>query len=152
MVKTVMLTNEENGGNSPGGSVGNCGLGQMVYIEVLDVNNAPLFGATIEDLAHNFRVVTGDKNEPVFNYGTKLAEIPLYKAGTTLHVTSYNGQPVTSENSLHVSTNDEEIPLPWLQQAHYCATEAECAQRVATNTICRGHYSYFITFKATHPF
>lgn len=152
-VKTVMLTNTQNGGSSStGGSVQKCGLGQMVYVEVLDINGAPLLGAVVEDMANNFRITTGEKNEPVFNYGTKLAEIPLYKAGTTLHVTSVNGQPVTSQESQHVSTLDEEIPIPWLMQAGYCATEAECAQRVATNTLCRGHYSYFISFQATRPF
>ncbi len=155
-----MLSKQENGG---------CG-NHNVFVSVVDVNGNPLLGAVVsDDPWNNFRKVTGDKNEPFIsangtNYGTKLAEIDLYKNSTQLKVVEYPvGNPVTSEQTPIVSTNDWQIPIPWLVEGGYCGSESECIQKRAVdrtqtpdapgnNTLCWGHYSYWVTFKATHPF
>lgn len=146
-----MFTIQENGG---------CMGNHNVFISVVDVNGAPLLGAVIADPPwNNFRLVTGEKNEPVFNFGTKLTEIELTKSSTQVQVVEYPaGNPVSSEQTPTLSTNDWEIPLPWLVEAGYCASEAECTarradpNRVGNNTLCWGHYSYWVQFQATHPF
>jgi len=146
-----MFTKEENGG---------CMGNHNVFISVLDVNGAPLLGAVIADPPwNNFRLVSGEKNEPVLDLGIKLAEIELTKSSTQIKVVEYPaGNPVTSEQTPILSTNDWEIPIPWLIEAGYCANEAECTARradpngVGNNTLCWGHYSYFVVFQATHPF
>jgi len=157
VVKQVhMLSIQENGG-----CVGN----HAIFVSVLDVNGAPLLGAVVADPPfNNFRVVTGSKNEPFFNYGIKLAEIELVKGGAELAVIEYpEGRPVTSEKAPKLSTNDWEIPIPWLIEAGYCGSEAECTQKraidrtqnptgVGDNKLCWGHYSYWLVFQATHAF
>jgi hypothetical protein len=159
--KVHMLTKQENGG-----CVGN----HNVFVSVVDVNGNPILGAVVADAPwNNFRKTTGDKNEPFIsaigtNLGIKLAEIDLYKNSTQLQVVEYPvGRPVTSEQTPTVSTNDWQIPIPWLIEAGYCGSVGECTERRAidrtqdpngagNNTLCWGHYSYWVTFKATHPF
>jgi hypothetical protein len=157
VIKQVhMLSKAENGG-----CIGN----HAIFVSVLDVNGASLMGAVVADPPfNNFKVVTGVKNEPFFNYGTKLAEIELVKSGTQLLVTEYPaGRAVTSELAPKLSTNDWEIPIPWLIESGYCGSEAECLQNRAidrtqnpnaqgSNSLCWGHYSYWLVFQATHPF
>jgi hypothetical protein len=125
-----------------------------VFVSVLDVSGAPLLGAVVADPPwNNFRHITGTKNEPFFDYGVKLAEIDLYKSSTQVKVIEYpEGNPVTSDQTPILSTNDEGIPIDWLLQAGYCANEGDCRTRVETNQLCRGHYSYWVVFQATHPF
>jgi hypothetical protein len=81
-----------------------------------------------------------------------------------LKVVEYpGGNAVTSEQTPTVSTNDWQIPIPWLIEAGYCGSVGECTAKRAVdrtqtpdapgnNTLCWGHYSYWVTFKATHPF
>jgi hypothetical protein len=146
-----MFTKEQNGG---------CLGNHNVFISVLDINGQPLLGAVVADPPwNNFRLITGDKNEPVFDLGIKLAEIELTKSSTQVQVVEYPaGNPVTSEQTPTLSTNDWEIPIPWLIEAGYCANEADCTtrradpNRVGNNTLCWGHYSYWVAFQATHPF
>jgi hypothetical protein len=148
-----MLTIDENGG---------CRGRHEVSISVLDVNGQPLLGAVVADLPefHNFRVVTGEKNEPFFDWGVKLAEIPLYKSSTRLQVVEYpQGRPVTSQLSPTLSTNDWEIGIPLLIEKGYCSSEAQCQRDwnsgvfgVGANALCWGHYSWWVVFQATHAF
>jgi hypothetical protein len=148
-----LLTIQENGG---------CRGGHDITISVLDVNGQPLIGAVVTDLPefHNFRVVTGEKNEPYFNWGIKLAEINIYKSSTKLLVAEYPaGHPVTSQVSPTLSTNDWEIGIPLLIEKGYCSDAAQCQRDwnsgvfgVGANALCWGHYSWWIVFQATHPF
>jgi hypothetical protein len=148
-----MLTIQENGG---------CRGRHEVTISVLDVNGQPLLGAAITDLPefHNFRVITGQKNEPFFDWGIKLAEIDLYKSSTKLLVAEFpEGRPVTSEVSPTMSTNDWEIGIPLLIEKGYCSDEAQCQRDwnsgtfgVGANALCWGHYAWWLVFQATHPF
>jgi len=154
VVKEVrMLSISENGG---------CRGRHEVSISVLDVNGQPLLGAVVTDLPEfgNFRVVTGQKNEPFFDWGVKLAEIDLYKSSTRLLVAEYpEGRPVTSEVSPTMSTNDWEIGIPLLIEKGYCSDEAQCRRDwnsgvpgVGANALCWGHYSWWLVFQATRPF
>lgn len=139
-VATVhMLTISENGG---------CPGNHHVFLSVIDSQGDPLWGAVIGDPPeNNFRVTAGDKNEPFFNYGTKMAEIDLYNAGTLLKVMEYpDGTPVTSDQTPLLSTNTWEIPVDWLIGAGYCDDAASC-----TGLLCQGHYSYWVVFQETGP-
>jgi hypothetical protein len=151
--KAQLLSKEENGG---------CRGRHDVTISVLDVNGQPMLGVVITDLPefHNFRVVSGQKNEPFFDWGVKLAEIDLYKSSTKLLVAEYpEGRAVTSEMSPTMSTNDWEIGIPLLIEKGYCSDEAQCQRDwnsgtagVGANGLCWGHYSWWLVFQATHPF
>lgn len=154
VVKTTrMFTIQENGG---------CRGSHQVMISVLDVNGNPLKGAVVTDLPEfgNFRVMTGDKDEPVFDWGQMLAEVDLYKNSTRLVVAQYpQGNPVTSEVSGLMSSNDWEIGIPLLIEKGYCTDEAQCRRDwnsgVAgngANALCWGHYSWWVEFQATHAF
>ncbi len=151
-----MLSKAENGG-----CIGN----HAIFISVLDVNGNPLKGAIVADPPfNNFKVTTGMKDEPFFNYGTKMAEIELVKGGARLQVVEYpQGQPVSSELAPKLSTNDWEIPIPWLIESGYCDSESQClADRAidrtqdpngqGANHLCWGHYSFWLVFQATRGF
>jgi len=148
-----MLTIDENGG---------CRGRHDVTVSVLDVNGQPLLGAVVTDLPefHNFRVVSGQKNEPFFDWGIKLAEVDLYKSSTKLVIAEYpEGRPVTSEVSPTMSTNDWDIGIPLLIEKGYCSDEAQCQRDwnsgtagIGANALCWGHYSWWLVFQATHPF
>jgi hypothetical protein len=151
-----MFTKAENGG---------CLGAHNIFIDVLDVNGNPLLGAKIADPPfNNFVRISGEKNEPLaplgHHLGNKLAEIDLYKGGTKLQIIEYPvGNPVTSEISPKMSTNDWEIPIPWLIEGGYCANETDCKTKwnsgvagVGLNNLCWGHYSFYVAFQATHPF
>lgn len=148
-----MFTVQENG---------NCLGNHNIYVDVVDVNGNALIGAKVGDPPwNNFVRITGEKNEPLsplgHYLGNKLAEIDLYKNGAALSVMEYPvGNPVTSEVAPKLSTNDCDIPADWLAAAGYCASPGECEARKAcgsgNNSLCWGHYSYYLRFKATHPF
>jgi hypothetical protein len=150
IVHQRMWTNEENGGVSPGGSVTGCGYGHQIYITVIDAAGNPLDGVVIGDTFNNPRHISGEK-------GPGHTEYDLYMNGYRLLVVedASAGRPVTSQVSDVMSSNDWEIPIPWLIDAHYCASEEECLQRRADpnresqNSLCWGHYSYEITFQRT---
>jgi hypothetical protein len=139
------LTKEENGG-----CVGN----HHIFFSVLDVNGAPLMGAVVADPPwNNFRIVSGEKNEPFLTFGTKLGEIELTKSSTQLKVVEYpGGNPVTSEQTPIMSTKEWEIPIPWLIEGGYCADQGDCQARIDGNQMCNFHHSYWVVFQATHPF
>jgi hypothetical protein len=150
VVHQRLWTNEENGGTSPGGSVSGCGYGHEIYVWVMDAAGAPLDGMVIGDTYNNPRHISGEK-------GPGHAQYDLYMNGYRLLVVEDNnaGRPVTSEVSEVMSGNDWEIPVPWLIQGHYCATEEECLARRADpnkpggSGLCWGHYSYEIIFQRT---
>jgi hypothetical protein len=151
-VKEVRMLNiQENGG---------CRGSHQIHISVLDANGNPLKGAIVKDEFGNFRVITGAKEEPLFDWGIVLATIDLYKNGTTLFVGEYpEGNPVTSEISAKMSSNDWEIGIPLLIEKGYCTDEAQCRRDwnsgvagEGANALCWGHYSWWIQFQATHPF
>jgi hypothetical protein len=150
IVHQRIWSNEENGGVSAGGSVTGCGFGHQIYVTVTDAAGNPLDGVVIGDTFNNPRRISGEK-------GPGKAEYDLFKNGYSLLIVEdpSAGRPVTSEVSQVMSSNDWEIPIPWLIEGHYCANEGECRarrsapDRSGNNTLCWGHYSYEITFQRT---
>lgn len=145
VVKSVRLwTNEENGGSGLGGSVTNCGYGHNLFITVVDAAGNPIDGVVFEDSYKTLRQISGSR-------GPGRAEYIFWGNGYQLQVVEYApaGRPVTSELSPLVSPKDEEIPIPWLIEGHYCANTEECQSRVSRNLLCRGHYSYDMLFQRT---
>jgi len=139
-----MWTNEENGGVSQDGTVIGCGYGHNIYVWVKDAAGNPLSGVVIGDPYNNPRHISGEKGPGHAQYDLQMNGYELYVVEDT-----NAGRPVTSERSPVLSVRDEDIPIPWLIETHYCATEADCIERVRTNSICRGHYSYEIIFQRT---
>jgi len=127
-----------------------CGYGHEIYVWVINAAGAPLNGVVIGDTYDNPKHISGEK-------GPGHAQYVLYMNGYRLLVVEDNnaGRPVTSEVSEVMSGNDWDIPIPWLIQGHYCATEAECLARRADpnkaggSGLCWGHYSYEIIFQRT---
>ncbi len=139
-LKTVrMLSIAENGG---------CMGNHHVFLSVLDSAGQPLLGAVVGDLPqNNFRVTTGEKYEPFFNWGTKLAEVSLFNNGTRLRVMEAPaGHLAVSEQTPLLSTNTWEIPVSWLVGSGYCRDEASCS-----GLLCQGHYSYWVVFQQVTP-
>jgi hypothetical protein len=138
-----LISNEENGGSSPDGSVAGCGMGHSVYITVLDKDLKPLNGIVVGDTYNNVEEVTGSR-------GVGRCEFLLWSNTMAFIVKRHiNGQPFSSEETFPFSARDELIPVAVLIGAHYCANYDECTQRIAANGLCRGHYSYEATFVAT---
>lgn len=139
------LTKQENGG---------CAGNHHVFFSVLDVNGAPVMGAVVGDPPwNNFRIVSGEKNEPFLQLGTKLGEIELTKSSTQVKVVEYPpGNPVSSEQTPLLSTKEWEIPIQWLIEGGYCANEGDCRAKIDGNQMCNFHHSYWVVFQATHPF
>jgi hypothetical protein len=150
VVHQRIWTNEENGGVSANGTVTGCGYGHQIYVWVLDAAGNPLDGVVIGDTYNNPRHISGEK-------GPGHAQYDLHMNGFELLVVEDTnaGRPVTSEVSHVLSSNDWQIPVPWLIEGHYCATEEECIARradpdgVGSNSLCWGHYSYEIVFQRT---
>jgi hypothetical protein len=58
-----------------------------------------------------------------------------------------DGTPYTSEESFNFTAHDELIPAEVLAAAGYCGGDAEkCREAQQHNQICRGHYSWRVTF------
>ncbi len=131
-----ILSIQENGG-----CVGN----HEIFVTVVDAGGNPLDGVTVED---TFRAVpphvSGEK-------GPGKLEYDLWKNGFSLEVTKKaDGSPAKSEVTAKLSSVDEDIPDDWLLQAGYCSSPSDCATRKGSNQLCRGHYSYYVTFKRTY--
>jgi hypothetical protein len=117
---------------------------------VLDAAGNPLDGVVIGDAFNNPRHISGEK-------GPGHAQYDLHMNGYELQVVEDTnaGRPITSETSHVLSSNDWQIPIPWLIEGHYCATEEECIARRAdpdglgSNSLCWGHYSFEIVFQRT---
>jgi hypothetical protein len=150
VVHQRIWTNEENGGVSVNGTVDGCGYGHQIYVWVLDAAGNPLDGVVIGDTYNNPRHISGEK-------GPGHAQYDLHMNGYELLVVEDTsaGRPVTSQISQVLSSNDWQIPIPWLIEGHYCATEEECLARRAdpetgrSSSLCWGHYSYEIVFQRT---
>jgi len=150
VVHQRIWTNEENGGVSVNGSVTGCGYGHQIYVWVLDVAGNALDGVVIGDTYNNPKHISGEK-------GPGHAQYDLHMNGYELLVVEDTnaGRPVTSQVSWVLSANDWQIPIPWLIEGHYCATEEECLARRAdpetgsASSLCWGHYSYEIVFQRT---
>jgi hypothetical protein len=129
----------------PNPSYNSCPGWHSIFVNVVDANGNLMDGVTIQD---TFNAVpphlTGEK-------GAGKLEYDLWNNGYSLMVTKNpDGSPATSEVTPKMSSWDEDIPDEWLVQANYCRDMADCAARKSSNQLCRGHYSYTVTFKRTY--
>lgn len=129
----------------PNPSYGGCPGAHSIFVTVLDVNGNPMDGVFIEDTGHAvLPKLSGEK-------GPGKLEYDLWKNGFSLYVSkNSDGSPATSDITPKLSSVDEDIPNEWLIQANYCKDMNDCLQRKSSNQLCRGHYSYNVTFKRTH--
>lgn len=136
-----MRSNAEN--IQGGKTINNCGLDHTIYILVVDAAGNPLTGVIVGDTYHNVRTASGAD-------GPGRLKIELWSNTMAMEVQgNIDGTPYTSEQTLPLSTRDEDIPAEWLLEGGYCGSIDECRLRQQTNGLCRGHYSYDVTFQRT---
>lgn len=136
-----MRTNEENSWD--GKVANNCGGDHTIYVQVVDAAGQPLTGVIVGDTYHNVRSATGTA-------GPGKLQIQLWSNTMALEVQgNIDGATYTSEQTLPLSTKDEDIPAEWLFAGGYCESIANCQLRQQTNGLCRGHYSYDVVFQRT---
>ncbi len=136
-----MRTNEEN---SWDGKLGDfCGSDHSIYVYVADAQENLLDGVLVGDKYGNFEVPTGID-------GPGMVRILVWSATMEVAVMGHqDGTRYAGDFSPLLSTVDEDIPLDWLQQGGYCQSPEDCQQRVDSNQLCRGHYSYDVIFQRT---
>jgi hypothetical protein len=122
-----------------GGCIGN----HSIYVTVLEgpPPGRPLDGIVIGDTFNNIEVASGDK-------GPGRAEVTLWMNSMSLKVKRHiNGTPFTSEESFSFTSHDELIPAEVLAANGYCEGNVDkCRWAQQNNQICRGHYSWRVTF------
>jgi hypothetical protein len=141
VVQQRMRTNEEN--SVLGKVANNCGGDHTIYVTVVDAVGQPLTGVIVGDTYKNVRAASGSG-------GLGQLKIELWSNTMSLEVQGHiDGTAYTSEQTLPLSTRDEDIPAEWLFTGGYCGSIEECQLRQKTNGLCRGHYSYDVTFQRT---
>ncbi len=122
-----------------GGCIGN----HSIYITVLQglPPGQPLDGVVVGDTYNNVTVASGD-------HGPGRTEITLWSNSMTLIVKrNIDGTPYTSQESFNFTARDELIPAEVLASAGYCEGNVEkCEFARNHNQVCRGHYSWRVTF------
>ncbi len=122
-----------------GGCIGN----HSIYVTVLEgpPPGKPLDGIVIGDTFNNIEVASGSK-------GPGTAEVTLWMNSMTLVAKRHiDGTPFTSEESFNFTSHDELIPAELLAANGYCdGNVEECRRRQNLNQVCRGHYSWRVTF------
>ena len=122
-----------------GGCIGN----HSIYVTVLQgpPPGTPMDGVVIGDTFNNIEVASGDK-------GPGTAEVTLWMNSMSLKAKRHiDGTPFTSEESYSFTSHDELIPAEVLAANGYCEGSVEkCRVAQQNNQVCRGHYSYRVTF------
>ena len=151
IVETRMLTIQENGG---------CRGNHNIYVQVVDVNGAPLNGAVVTRVwAPQESVVSGEK-DCYWHIGVEdegCAHFDLFNASDNVLVVSDPVLgPVTSETSRTVTSKDVDLTVDELMANGYCTEGREnCEWRKNPGgnlppQLCGGHYSWFVKFQRTH--
>jgi len=122
-----------------GGCVGN----HSIYITVLEglPPGKPMDRVVVGDTFNNVEVGSG-------SHGPGRTEITLWNNSMTLKVKRHmDGTPYTSEESFNFTAHDELIPAEVLAANGYCEGRVEkCREAQQHNQVCRGHYSWRVTF------
>lgn len=122
-----------------GGCIGN----HSIFVTVLEgpPPGKPLDGIVVGDTFGNIEVASGDK-------GPGFAEVTLWMNTMSLKVKRHiNGAEFTSEESFPFTAHDELIPAELLAANGYCDGNIEtCKVAQNSNRVCRGHYSWKVTF------
>ena len=130
----AMVSMAENGG-----CIGN----HSIYITVLQgpPPGVPMDNVIIGDTYNNVEVMSG-------SHGPGRTEITLWMNSMTLIAKrNADGTPYTSEESFNFTAHDELIPAEVLAANGYCGgTVEQCERDRNHNSVCRGHYSWRVTF------
>ncbi len=122
-----------------GGCIGN----HSIYVTVLQgpPPGQPMDGVVLGDTFGNVEVASGDK-------GPGRTEFTLWMNTMSIKVKRHiDGTPYTSEESFPFTSHDELIPAEVLAANGYCDGSVEkCRAAQQQNQVCRGHYSYRVTF------
>lgn len=122
-----------------GGCIGN----HSIYVTVLQgpPPGQPMDGVVLGDTFGNVEVASGDK-------GPGRTEFTLWMNTMSIKVKRHiDGTPYTSEESYPFTSHDELIPAEVLAANGYCDGSVEkCRVAQTHNQVCRGHYSYRVTF------
>lgn len=122
-----------------GGCIGN----HSIYVTVLEglPPGRPLDGIVVGDTFNNVEVASGSK-------GPGQAELTLWMNTMSVKVKRHiDGTEYTSEESFPFTSHDELIPAEVLAANGYCDGSVEkCRVAQQHNQVCRGHYSYRVTF------
>ena len=129
----------------PNPAYNSCPGNHQIFVTIVDAAGNPLDGVTVEDTGRAVPPhLSGEK-------GPGKLEYDLWNNGFSLEVTKKeDGAPAASEVTPKLSSWDEDIPNEWLVEANYCLDINDCLQRKSNNQLCRGHYSYDVTFQKTH--
>ena len=137
-----LLTVQENEGFLDGSSV-HCGGKHVLRVTVVDAAGNPLNGVTVRSLYTNEEHVTGEK-------GPGMVEFNLYPPGNGVHIVrDVDGRDVSSDRA-EAPTVEQNIPVSDLIAGGYCADAQDCAQKIANNALCHGHYSWDVVFQRSY--
>jgi len=117
-----------------------------IFVNVLDVNGAPLDGIVVGDSWNNVELATGLPGKLPGQ-----AVIDLWANGMQITVKrdQATGQSYTSEVSPLCDSFAIKIPIEQLMQAGYCAGPEDCQKKQQEN-LCAAHYSWELVFQKTH--
>ena len=142
LIRHRLLTVQENEGSFDGTSI-HCGGKHDLRVTVVDAAGNPLNGVTVRSIYTNEEHVTGEK-------GPGLVEFNLYPPGNGVSVVrDVDGRDVNSD-SAEAPTVVQSIPISELIAGGYCTNQQDCTQKIASNALCHGHYSWDVTFQRTY--
>jgi hypothetical protein len=118
-----------------------------IFVQVRDKNGTPVDGIIV---CRKWALSIGDPAacKGTGEKGPGELEFEIYDSGDNVFVATVDHTP-RSDLTVQLSTQDREIPIPWLIAGGYCSDEANCLLRISQNTLCNGHYSYRVVFQAT---
>ena len=117
-----------------------------IFVNVLDVNGAPLDGIVVGDSWNNVELATG---LPGKSPGQAVIDLWANGMQITVKRDQATGQSYTSEVSPLCDSFAIKIPIEQLMQAGYCAGPEDCQKKQQEN-LCAAHYSWELVFQKTH--
>jgi hypothetical protein len=136
LVQRRMWNIEENG---------TCRGQHLLRINVVDANNNPLNGITLQGLYTGVQLTTGDQGK-----GDGRIEFDLYGSGEAFKVARNNdGRDVISDEAGGFTTQSRDIDFATLIGGGYCSDDTTC-QTFYNSFGCNGHHSWEATFKRNY--
>jgi uncharacterized protein YraI len=124
---------------------GACRGQHLLRIHVVDANNSPLNGITLQGIYTGVTMVTGSQGK-----GDGIIEYDLYGTGEGFKVVTNNdGRPATSENAEGFTTDSRDIDEATLIGGGYCTNHDDC-QVFYSSFGCKGHHSWEATLKRNY--
>lgn len=124
---------------------GSCTGQHLLRIIVVDANNNPLNGVTLQGIYTGMILVTGSQGK-----GDGRIEYDLYGTGEGFKVIKdVDGRDAVSDNAEGFTTKSLDIGMDTLIAAGYCADETSC-QQFYSSYGCTGHHSWQATFQRNY--